>query len=314
MRVLITGAGGFIGRSCVDRFILNGWKVRAVSRQTNAPREGLENISIVDPLTTDWQSLLNRVDYVLHLAGVAHQPNALQREYDNINVGMTERLAYAAIASGVKRFVFLSSVAVYGRNCGRMDENTPLNPVDMNGWTKALAESRLQKIANSAAMEWAIVRPPLVYGPGAPGNFSHLASLVRRGVPLPLLAAREPRSLISVNNLVDALLCVVLHPDAANRTYLVSDGDDRCTADLINLMSAAVGRTSRLWWLPECSLRMAAALIGREVDAERILGCFQLNISAIRNELGWAPVISTQDGIAMAMRNTSMQTAYQNKD
>jgi nucleoside-diphosphate-sugar epimerase len=305
MAVLITGASGFIGQACVDRFAIAGRQVRAISRRAIAPREGVESFCLADPLAIDWRTFLDGVDCILHLAGVAHQPDAVATEYEDINIRLTERLAEAGIAAGVKRFVFLSSVAVHGRQGGRLDENSPLQPVDSNGRTKAIAEARLQKIARATPMEWTVVRPPLVYGPGAPGNFRHLVSWVHSGIPLPLLAARAPRSYIGIDNLIAALLCVTAHPKAANRTYLVSDGDDLCTADLIRLMALALGRGPRLWWLPAWSLRLGAALLGNAADAERILGRLQLDTAAIRDELGWVPAIPTDVGIALAMTDGS---------
>ncbi len=305
MRVLITGAGGFIGQACVDRFILAGMQVRAISRRAIAPRAGLESVCLADPLAADWRALLDDVDCILHLAGVAHQPGAVATEYEDINIRLTERLAEAGIAAGVKRFVFLSSVAVHGRQGGCLDESSPLHPADSNGRTKAIAEACLKKIAHATPMEWTVVRPPLVYGPGAPGNFRILARLIRRGIPLPLMAARAPRSYIGIDNLIAALLCVTAHPKAANRTYLVSDNNDLGTADLIRLMARALGRGPRLWWLPSWSLRLGAMLLGRAADAERVLGRLQLDTSAIRNELGWMPAIPIDVGIVLAMTNGS---------
>jgi nucleoside-diphosphate-sugar epimerase len=308
MRVLITGASGFIGQACVARFVLASRQVRAVSRKEIAPRDGVDAVCLSEPLVADWPPLLKGVDCILHLAGVAHQPGAVATEYEDINIRLTERLAEAGIAAGVKRFVFLSSVAVYGREGGRVDEHSPLRPVDSNGRTKALAEARLRSIARDTQMEWTVVRPPLVYGPGARGNFRHLASLVRRGIPMPLSAAKAPRSYIGIDNLVAALLCVTAHPQAANRTYLVSDNDDLGTADLIRLMARAVGRKPLLWWLPAWSLRLGALLLGRAADAERVLGRLQVDTAPIRDELGWTPAIPTDVGIALAIAGGAGET------
>jgi len=153
----------------------------------------------------------------------------------------------------------------------------------------------------------------MVYGAGAPGNFRILAKWVRRGIPLPLLAARSPRSYIGIDNLIEALLCVTEHPKAANRIYLVSDNNDLGTADLISLMARALGRRPRLWWLPQWSLRLGAVFLGRAADAERILGGLQLDTAAIRNELGWTPHVPVEIGIALAMDGCiNNQTQLQN--
>jgi nucleoside-diphosphate-sugar epimerase len=313
MRVLITGAGGFIGQACVARFVLTGRQVRAISRRLIPPCEGLDSVCLADPLAADWRSLLEGVDCILHLAGIAHQPGAVATEYEDINIRLTELLADAGIAVGVKRFVLLSSVAIHGRQGGHLNESSPICPVDSNGRSKAIAESRLQKIAHATSMEWTIVRPPMVYGAGAPGNFRILAKWVRRGIPLPLLAARSPRSYIGIDNLIEALLCVTAHPKAANRIYLVSDNNDLGTADLISLMARALGRRPRLWWLPGWSLRLGAVLLGRAADAERIFGSLQLDTAAIRNELGWIPHVPVEIGIALAMDGCiDNQTQLQN--
>jgi nucleoside-diphosphate-sugar epimerase len=305
VRILITGAGGFIGRACVAGFAAAGWQVRAVSRQPAPARPGVERVLSRDPGRADWTALLHGVDCVLHLAGVAHRPAASLAEYEDINVRLTGALARAAVASGVGHFVYLSSVAVHGRDRGDIDETMPLCPGDANGRSKALAEAALREIARDTPMHWTVVRPPLVYGSDAPGNFRRLAVLVRRGIPLPLAAATAPRSYIGIYNLVSALLCIVDNPKAAEKTYLVSDNDDLCTADLIRAMAQGVGRQARLWWLPAGLLSLGASLLGRSGDAERILGRLQIDTRAIRQELGWAPPIPAREGIVRAMADSA---------
>jgi len=301
MRILITGAGGFIGRACVAGFAAAGWKVRAVSRQQDTARPGVEWVIVADPARADWTALLQQVDCVLHLAGVAHRPAAHSREYDEVNIGLTQALVGAGIAVGVGHFVYLSSIAVHGRGPGVVDETSPLQPADDNGRSKALAEACLRDLARDTPMQWTVIRPPLVYGPAARGNFRRLATLVRRGIPLPLAAATAPRSYIGIDNLVSALLCIAGNRKAANRTYLVGDDDDLGTADLIRAMARGAGRPARLWWLPEGLLRAGAILIGRGDDAERLLGQLQIETGAIRRELGWTPDIPAHKGIARAM-------------
>lgn len=305
MRVLITGAGGFIGRACVAGFSASGWQVRAISRRIMAaPAQHVEMEAINSLADADWPALLKDVDCVLHLAGVAHQMAAKEQDYWDVNVHATTRLARAAVAAQVHRFIYLSSIAVYGRSLrsGMLDESSQVMPEDVNGRTKAAAEQCVQEIAQEAGMGWTIVRPPLVYGPDAPGNFNRLARWLRRGLPLPLSAANAPRSYVGVDNLVSALLCIASSKAAANRIYLVSDNDDLGTADLIRLMARALGRACRLWWLPPSVLRLGAAMLGRSTDADRLLGRLQVDSSAIRRELNWAPPLSAAEGIARSLR------------
>ena len=302
MRILITGANGFIGQYCVAAFSKAGWQVRAISRQLLLERPGVEVMRFpLDPMSTDWTTLFRGVNCILHLAGVAHRPTAVLSEYEKINVQLTRVIAEAATACGVERFVYLSSIAVHGRKRSEINETMPVCPDDANGRSKALAEAALHKIAHNGSMHWSIVRSPLVYGPNAPGNFRRLAALVRRGIPLPLLAATEPRSYIGIDNLVSALLCVTSNPKAADKVYLVSDNDDICTADLVRALASGVGRPARLWWLPPRLLRLGASMLGRSDDAQRLLERLQINTRVIREELEWTPLISAHEGIARAM-------------
>ena len=301
MRVLVSGAGGFIGRACVAGFAEAGWQVRAISRRLVAAQSGVEPVLLADFASADWGVLLHEVDCVLHLVGVAHQPGASVREYDAINIDMTADLARASVASGVRHFVYLSSIAVHGRGSGMIEESSPLCPTGAYGRSKAVAEALLRDIARDTSLRWTVVRPPLVYGPHAPGNFRRLAGLVSLGLPLPLAAATAPRSYIGIDNLVSALLCIVGNAKAANRTYLVSDNDDMGSAELIRTMACGAGRRARLWWLPLWLLRFVAAALGRSGDAERLFGRLQLDTHAIRRELGWTPDIPAREGIISAL-------------
>jgi nucleoside-diphosphate-sugar epimerase len=301
MRILITGAGGFIGRACVSGFASAGWQVRTVSRQTATVRPNVEQVVLGDPCKADWSSLLHDVDCILHLVGVSHRPAACPADYNNINVKLTATLARAAVLEGVGHFVYLSSISVYGRERRCVNESMPICPDDNNGRSKALAEATLREIAMDTSMHWTIVRPPLVYGSNAPGNFRRLAGLVRRGTPLPLAGASELRSYIGIDNLVSALLCIMGNPNAVDKIYLVADGDDLCTADLIRAMARGVGRSARLWWLPAGLIRLGATLLGCRGDAERLFGRLQVDTRLINQDLGWMPATSAREGIALAM-------------
>ena len=193
----------------------------------------------------------------------------------------------------------MSSVAVYGRVVSHqtLDDSTPLQPIEPYGQSKAEAEAVTVKACDGHAMTWTVVRPPLVYGPRAPGNFGRLVDLVRRGVPLPLAAANAPRSYIGLDNLVSALECAARHPDAANQAFVVSDGQDVSTAQMIRLIAQGLGRSPRLWWLPESLLRVGAAVVGRAGDASRILDPLHIDSSRFRDTLCWQPPVSMENGL-----------------
>lgn len=306
MRVLITGAGGYIGSACLREFVQHGWDVRATTRlPLPMPLlNGVENIyglSLKEAI--DWLPHLHGVDVVLHLAAVAHQPDADPAEYHRVNVESTERLAIAAGQVGVSRFVFLSSVAVYGRKTKikPIDDDTPFDPDGAYGQSKAHAEAIIARAANGTKMSWSVLRPPLVYGPNAPGNFRRLVKAVEAGVPLPLAAAKMPRSYIGLDNLVSAIIRVATHPCASNQGFVVSDGQDVSTAEMISLIAAGLGRPSRLWWAPESVLRLTAALLGRSTDAARLFDPLLIDSQKIKSQLGWQPLVGIEDGVRLAV-------------
>jgi nucleoside-diphosphate-sugar epimerase len=309
MRILITGASGYIGAACVRAFADRGWTVRAASRggAPAVPRVETVRIDRLDGRTA-WSDHLQDVDVVLHLAGVAHRPDTDAATYREVNVEATGHLAAAAARAGVSRFVFVSSIAVYGRNGGAetLDESTPLAPTDAYGQSKVDAERAIARAAEGHAMTWVVVRPPLVYGPDAPGNFRRLVGLVRSGLPLPLSAARAPRSYVGLDNLVSALVCVATHPGAANQCFVVTDGQDVGTAQLIRWIAEGMGRAPRLWWIPEAVLRLGAAAAGRGGDAARLLDPLRIDSRRIRDTLGWHAPVSPEDGVRRSVANVGV--------
>jgi nucleoside-diphosphate-sugar epimerase len=303
---LLTGASGFVGRACVPRLERAGWRVRCAMRTASAPVETSVQRCTVGGIGphTDWSRALDGIDAVVHLAARVHvmresvtDPLAAFRA---INVEGTRELARQAAAAGVRRFVFVSSVKVNGEaTAGRAcSEGDAPHPQDPYGLSKLEAEQALREIEAKTGLEVVILRPPLVYGPGVKGNFLRMLQWVDRGVPLPLGAAANRRSLVFVGNLVDALAAGLEHPGAAGETFLVDDGQPVSTAQLLREIGGALGRPARLLCIPPRLLRIAAAMIGRGDDAERLLGDLVVDGSRIRRALGWCPPFSREDGLA----------------
>jgi nucleoside-diphosphate-sugar epimerase len=305
-RVLVTGATGFVGRALVRRLLADGRQVRAAVRPgaTALPRE-VETAVIGDiGPETDWRTALAGVGAIVHLAARAHvlrdsSPD-VHALYRAVNTLGALRLAEAAAAAGVRRFVFLSSARVHGDHStgAPFTESSPLAATDPYGRSKAEAERGLAALAAAGGLDPVILRPPLVYGPGARGNFARLVRLVARGVPLPLGAVRNRRSLVFVGNLVDAIVRSLDHPAAARETFMVSDGEDVSTAELVRRIAQAIGRPARLMPVPVGLLRLGGAVTGHSDDVARLLDDLAVDSSKIRTRLAWRPPYSLDEGLA----------------
>lgn len=303
--VLVTGATGFVGRRLVAALVDRGERVRVAVR---TPQTGLTGVdaAVVGDIHghTDWGRALDGVDRVFHLAARTHvldDPAADPlREYRRINTEGTARLATAAARSGVRRFVYLSSIKVNGENtdAGPYTAASVPQPEDAYGQTKWEAERALRGVEKHLGMEAVVLRPPLVYGPGVKANFLKLVDLVARGVPLPLGAVHNRRSLVYVENLVDALIVAGSHAAAAGGTFLVSDGEDVSTPQLVRALATALGVRPRLLPLPPVLLRTAGRLLGREAQVKRLTGSLHLDSQVIRDVLGWRPPRTLEDGLA----------------
>lgn len=308
MRILVTGASGFIGRALCRALAARGHEVRAAVRwKAGVSSDGLatvaERIEVADIADeTGWPAKLSGIDAVVHLAAIAHRA-ADEAAVRRVNVEGTTRLAHAA-AGRVRRIVFLSSVKVHGEDSGERafsETDTP-RPEDAYGRAKLEAERSLHEIAAASGMELVVLRPPLVYGPGVKANFLRLLRWVDSGWPLPLGAVRNRRSLIYVGNLADAIVRAVEHTQTAGATFLVSDADDVSTPDLIRRLARALGRTPRLLPVPPRWLLLAGGLTGRTDAIRRLIGNLTVDCSAIQTRLGWTPPLTMAHGLAETAR------------
>lgn len=308
MNILITGASGFVGSSLLRRLGNENYYLRAAVRK-RIGRNG-NNLPVnVDQVevpslsgTTDYSIALDDIDIVVHLAARTHvmkeSSSEPLEEYRRINVSGTERLARQAAAAGVRRLVFLSSVKVHGE--GSPDpytEDTLLAPEDPYGESKLEAEEALLTISAETGLEVVIIRSPLVYGPGVKANFLHLLKTVHHGTPLPLGRIRNRRSFIYLGNLVDAIAVCMSRPEASGRTFLVSDGEDISTPELIRRISNSMVKPARLFPFPRHLLCLVARLTGRSALVNRLIGSLEIDISRIRCELGWSPPYTMEQGL-----------------
>ena len=306
-RVLVTGATGFVGQVLCVRLAELGYTVRRAVRKSPpiSGHDRFETVAIGElGANTDWSQALAGVSVVCHLAArthvlheTSHDPYA---EFLRINVEGTRTLAQAAIRTGVRRMVFLSSIKVNGERTDvqPFTESASPQPEDAYGITKWEAEQALFAVARDTGFEAVILRPPLVYGAGVKGNFLRLMHWVERGVPLPLASITNRRSLIYVDNLVDAIVAAGISPAAAGNTYLVADNEDVSTPALIQSIAAAMQVRPRLFSFPRALLMAAAAAAGKREEVRRLTGSLQIDSSKIRGELAWIPRYRLTQGLA----------------
>jgi UDP-glucose 4-epimerase len=303
-KILVTGASGFVGSALCGRLVHDGWVVRAVARDLNRLEKlsgaGIEKFQIGKiGRETKWNNALAGVDCVVHLAARVHvmhdtDGNPLAA-YRLVNTEGTINLARQAAAAGVRRFVFISSVKVNGEETSPgqpfTEEDKPA-PLDPYGISKLEAEQGLRDLATAAGMEVVIIRPPLVYGPGVKANFLTMMRWLNKGVPLPFGALDNRRSLVALDNLVDFIITCIDHPAAANQTFLVADGEDLSTTELLHRLSHALGKSPLLLPVTAGLLEAGAALLGKRAVAQRLCGSLCVDISKAREVLGWEPPVS----------------------
>ncbi|THB64599.1 MAG: SDR family oxidoreductase, partial [Desulfovibrio sp.] len=310
LKVLVTGANGFVGRAVLDALAQAGHDPVAAVRGPEAAASlahanlPVHEVGSVDG-NTEWVPVLQDVDAVIHLAARVHvmQDTAASPldAFRLVNREGTLNLARQAFASGVTRLVYASTIKVHGEATpdAPFSESSPLAGKDPYAVSKIEAEQGLFTLAQDAGREAVVLRPPLVYGPGVSANFLRMLKLVDKGLPLPLGLVRNKRSLIGLANLAHALVHCVDHPQAANRAYVVSDGQDLSTPELIRALASAMGKPARLLPFPPVLLRLAGKLLGKSHVISRLLGSLAVDSSTIRAELGWSPPQSLEQGLRL---------------
>ena len=307
MKVVVTGANGFIGSALCAHLSNLGHEVVPIIRRGSEFPLG----QIVLPNDEQmWKFVLNRCDVVIHLAGRAHvmrerDPNPLGA-FRAANLEPTMQLALRAVEASVKRFIFISSIKVNGEETmlnGVFKPDDSPRPLEPYSVSKYETEKALLSFALRTQLEVIIIRPPLVYGPSAKGNFATLLKCITQGIPLPLSAIRNNRrSLVSLYNLMDLIDRCMVHPNASNQIFLASDGEDISTYDLVLRLSKALGVASRLFYLPPLALKAGAMIFNKLHLYQRLCGSLQVDISKNQMLLDWNPPISLDDGIRRAIQ------------
>jgi nucleoside-diphosphate-sugar epimerase len=303
-RVLVTGATGFVGGALCERLARSGYTVRAAVRTDRGLPPGAAEKVVTEDLgpDTNWQAALTDVDVVVHAAARTHvlrDAAANARLYRQVNAQGTERLAQMAAQARVRRFVYLSSVKVngeqtYGRAFRATDEP---EPGDAYARSKLQAEAALRQVGAASDLQFAIVRPPLVYGPGVRANFLQLMRWVDKQRPLPFAAVANQRSLVSLWNLLDLIDVLMTHPAASGRVWLVSDGEDLSTPELIMRLARALQRKAWLLPVPPRALLLGGALTGKKSELARLCGSLTLDVTPTRELLQWTAPLTVDEAL-----------------
>ncbi len=305
MHVLVTGANGIVGKHLCARLRADGHRVYAAVRSAERA-QGLqadETLQTGDLAAyTHWPVALHGIEVVAHLAARVHQLRETadsRAAYRQINTEVTRRLANAAVQTGVKRLVFVSTAHVSGLESheGALTENDPPAPHTAYAQSKWEAEQALWEVCRGSGLEGVVLRPPLVYGPNVKGNLLRLLRVVERGWPLPFGSLRNRRSMIGLGNLVDVIARCVTHPAAAQQTFMVADGEDLSTPELIRLLAAGLGRPARLLRFPPGLLLATARLLGKQETLRRLCGSLQLDCRKLRERLEWRAPIPVEEGM-----------------
>lgn len=305
--VLLTGASGFIGQNLASALVCD-FNLKQVFRNQPKIKPNSDYVLCKFENESFLSDVLKNVDVIVHCAGRAHllTDNIINPldAFRKVNVDLTLNLARQAVKSGVKRFIFLSSIGVNGRSNTSpfTEEDNPL-PVQDYALSKLEAEQGLQDIASSSDMEVVIIRPPLVYGPGAPGNFAKLMKWMNRNIPLPFGSIHNKRSFVALDNLVDFIVTCIDHPAAANEVFLISDGEDVSTTEFLNKISSALGKQSRLFAVNKKNLEFALNIIGKNDLTQQLCGSLQVDIRKAKRLLNWTPPVSVDVALRKMAEN-----------
>ena len=300
LNILVTGISGFVGHRLASVALTGG---HHVVRHQRRQSEDADVVCDIDG-DTEWLNALQGVECVIHCAARVHQMKESVEEaklaYQKVNVDGSLNLARQAAEAGVKRFVFISSIKVNGEftlKNAPFTEHVGNPPRDLYGQSKYQAEMGLKKIAQETGLEVVIIRPPLVYGPGVKANFATMVKGVQKGIPLPFGSVNNQRSLVYLDNLVDFILCCAIHPKAAGETFLISDGQDVSTTQLLRTIAENLGQSERLIPVPERWILGVLTLFGKQAIGQRLVGSLQLDISKAKELLSWSAPVSFEQGI-----------------
>lgn len=296
MRIIVTGASGFVGRPLCKRLIKDHHEVTVIDRDQ-----------------VDIEAIQGRdFDVLIHLAGRAHvlhdTASDIYQAYADVNINYTQKIAELARALNVRRFIFLSSIKVNGESTLEpITENDVENPLDAYAETKLIAENNLKSFFMDSNTELLIIRPPLVYGPDVKANFKNLIAISQKMLPLPLGAINNKRSLVYIENLIDFIIVCMTHPKAVNETFLISDDYDVSITELLITLAKQGGRRSFLIPIPQSWLKMSFKLLGKESLYSRLCGDLQVDVTKARSILGWKPRFSFEQSIKNTLKAESEQ-------
>lgn len=318
MRIALTGASGFVGRCLLGELLEAEHQVTAVLRKHADGVDTRAILRVIDDFASSlsWGALLQDQEVVVHCAARVHVMHDTSSdpltEFRKVNVEGTLNLARQAAAAGVRRFIFISSIKVNGEGAvvgAPYHADAQPAPADPYGISKMEAEEGLRVLAAETGMEVVIVRPVLVYGPGVKANFLSMMRWLNKGVPLPFGAIHNRRSLVALDNLVDLIVTCIDHPAAANQTFLVSDGEDLSTNELLRRMGVALGKPARLLPVPSWMLEAGAMMLGKKALSQRLCGSLQVDISKTRELLNWTPPVSVDEALRKTTKHFMEQHA-----
>ena len=307
-RILVTGANGFVGSVLCDVLVKSGFLVRAATRNSGFRLKGVTEHVVVDGLgsNTKWNDALRDVDSVIHLSARAHRVGespALSDLYLEINARGTSNLAHQSALAGVRRFIFLSTIKVNGESTTTIPFtcSDPRCPIDPYGISKSEGEIGAISVGGESSMQVAIVRSPLIYGPGVKANFLRLMRWIDKYPILPLGAVANRRSIVSVWNLCDLLIRLLQNPLAPISVWTVSDGEDLSTPELVRRLAVAMGRRTILLPVPIPMLRMVSRIFAYDEQFDRLCGSLAINIDKTCSDLCWQPPVPVSVGLAQTV-------------